>query len=233
MSLSIRRHEEIFPAHLHNEPVHLIGAGAIGSRVWAALVELGLTDLHVYDYDKVEDHNLANQIYIAADVGHTKVESLWAWTRAKLGYIPQSMTFNEVKVEYNPAEQDVNPYFHHTVILAVDSIEARRDILDYITKYDMPVIDVFDTRMASTHGNVIHVNPMNPLSLERYLNNLPKDEDTELSACGSTLSVGTTASIIANLAVWQLMHARFNEAALDKNIEIYLKPLCVSTGEAA
>ncbi len=54
MSLSTIRHNEVFPAHKHNDHIDLIGAGAIGSRVWAALVELGLTDMSVYDFDDVE-----------------------------------------------------------------------------------------------------------------------------------------------------------------------------------
>ena len=223
MALSTIRHDEIFKAHEHNDPIHLIGAGAIGSRVWTALVELGLTNLTVYDFDKVEAHNLANQIYGHDDVGLYKVQALNDWTQFKLGNVPN--TFNLVPKKVT---KDSPFELQHTVILAVDTVAARKELIEMCVEHN--VYHVFDTRMASTHGNIIYVNPNNPIAVEKYINELPDEALAETSACGTSLTVGTTATLIANLAVWQLMHQRSEPAAHDKSIEIYFKPLCLSTG---
>ena len=60
-AINIMRHESVFNPADYPYPVHIIGAGATGSRVFAAITELGMKHVHVYDPDVVEDHNLANQ----------------------------------------------------------------------------------------------------------------------------------------------------------------------------
>lgn len=225
MSLSTIRHDEIFPAYKHNEEITIIGAGAVGSRVWSALVELGLTHLTIYDFDRVEAHNLANQIYFNEDIGRSKVEALQIWTRRKLGSIPSTMGFFNKKII--PGEEWISG---NTVFLLVDTIEGRETILQDIIENHPNVFHVYDTRMASTHGNVIHVSPHNPIEVAQYLNALPEDEETEVSSCGASISVGTTASLIANLCVWQMMHQRANPEAMDPIVNFFAKPMCLSTG---
>jgi len=231
MSLSILRHEEVFPAHLHNESITLVGAGAIGSRVWAALVELGLTNLSVYDYDNVEGHNLANQVYNDSDIGKLKTEALRDWTARKLSYVPQTMKFHAIKIEQKPEQPSDNPVYQpelgNTVILAVDTVAAREHIVEWCMDND--VFHVFDIRMASTHGDVYYFSPANPIATSRWINSLPDEGLAEVSSCGTSLTVGTTASIIANLAVWQLMHLRHNPEAMDDHVQIYLKPLMLTS----
>jgi molybdopterin/thiamine biosynthesis adenylyltransferase len=220
MGISTIRHDEVFPVHKYDYPVTVIGVGAIGSRVGMALVELGLTKLTFIDFDEVEAHNLANQAFMDCHIGVSKVYAMEDLVRMKLGYVPDTMTFLQEKV--TPESQTIN---HGTVFMCVDSIEARRMLIEKF-KQDDSTFNVFDTRMASTHGNVVYVNMIDELSTRKYFKNLPENDDnTELSACGSTLTVGTTASLIANLAVWQFMHLRHEPAAMEENIEIFFKPL--------
>lgn len=225
MSLSTIRHDDIFPAYKHNESITIIGAGAVGSRIWSALVELGLTDIQIYDFDNVEAHNLANQIYFNEDIGTPKVAALKKWTRNKLGFVPDPMGFHNEKVIPGQLWKSSN-----TVFLLVDTIEDRKLLMQDIVDNHPNVFHVYDTRMASTHGNVLHVSTHIPFEVEHYLNNLPTDEETEVSSCGSSLSVGTTASLIANICVWQMMHQRTNPEAMDEIVNFYAKPLCVDTG---
>ena len=225
MSLSTVRHDEVFPAYKHNDPITIIGAGATGSRIWAALVELGLTNLTIYDFDQVDAHNLANQIYFHDDIGLPKVTALQKWTEDKLGYLPDTMGFINKKVV-----ADEEWISGNTVFLLVDSIEARKELMEDIVKNHPDVFHVYDTRMASTHGNIFHVSPHNELEVEDYIDSLPADEDTEVSSCGTSLTVGTTASLIANLAVWQMMHQRHNPEAMDKVVNFYAKPMILTIG---
>lgn len=221
MGISTIRHDEVFPSYKYaRDPVHVIGCGAIGSRLVASLVELGLTNIHVYDFDKVEAHNLANQVFGHGDVELPKVNAMVKWVVHKLGNVPNTMTFHDTKLS-----PDNFPELSGTVFLCVDSIDARRMIVEQIVETSANVFHIFDTRMASTHGNVVYFSPLVRTEVEDYIAALPNDAEAEVSSCGTSLTVGATASIIANLAVWQFMHAKHNPEAMEQKIEIYLKPL--------
>lgn len=214
------RHDEVFAAHENDHPITIVGAGAIGSRVFAALAELGLTHITTYDFDEVEGHNLANQIYGTNDIGKPKVAALSDWYSWKTkAATPDNMHFIETKVD-----STVN--LHGTVFLLVDSMAARKQIFKENISENPDVWRVIDVRMASTHGNVMMFNPHT--QGDQWLSTLIDDDTAEMSACGSSLSVGTTASILSNLAAWQYMHAKTNPAAADDILNVYLKPLTIA-----
>ena len=54
----------------------VIGAGAIGSFYVMTLAKMGAKHIAVMDHDKLEDHNLANQMFPEYLIGKPKVEAL-------------------------------------------------------------------------------------------------------------------------------------------------------------
>jgi hypothetical protein len=226
MTLSIIRHQEIFPAYEHNDvPICIVGAGATGSRVFAALVELGLTNIRIYDFDVVEEHNLANQLFEKADVGTSKVRCCANWFKKKTGAarLPDEMHFINKAVPC--AEFPLEGY----VFLLTDTMKSRKEIFEKELKYNPKILQVFETRMASSYGNIYSFNPNITAEAKAWEASLISDDDAEVSACGSAISVGTTASIIANMAVWQFMLHLTDPAACDTVVNVFLKPLSVST----
>lgn len=225
-NLSTIRHDEIFDARKNNQRITIIGAGATGSRLFAALVELGLDNITIVDFDKVESHNLANQLFVTSDIGHSKVDSLRHWWRSKTGMAdhPDSLQFIDAEVPHPDAE------IKGTVFLLTDTMSSRREIYETCLKNNPDVYRVIETRMASSYGNIYTFNPNDPVQRQKWEDSLIDDDDAEVSHCGSSISVGTTASIIANLAAWQYMHCKTDPAAAEEKIDIFLKPLCVSTG---
>ena len=229
--LSTLRHQEIFDPRDHDTGLTIIGAGAVGSRVFATLVELGLTRIKVFDPDSVEEHNLANQLFSRNDVGDYKVDGLLRWTERKLGYASfaalPSLTFssNPITPENAPSQLD------GTVFLLVDSLETRRQLVEALPSPCFDIPRVIDTRMAATHGVIYTFNPSDEAQRAQYLATLGADEDAEVSACGSPFSVAPTAALIANLAVWQFINAKTNPEAASAIIKAYFKPLIVITGE--
>lgn len=222
--LSTVRHDEIFNARKNNQRITIIGAGAIGSRVFAALVELGLTKIQVIDFDKVEAHNLANQIFGQPDIDKYKVEACHDWYCNKIGNEPPStMWFVDAKLP----QPDI--LVSGTAFLLTDSMASRREIFDACIKDNDDVYRVIEVRMASTHGNIHVFNPHIEEELQAWINTLIDDDLAETSACGSSLTVGTTASILANMAVWQFMHCKTDTAAVDTVVDIFLKPFTIST----
>jgi len=228
--ISLIRHQAIFDPSLHRIPVTIIGCGATGSRIFAALVELGVTNITCYDFDIVEAHNLANQIFVHADIGKPKVAGLVSWYAAKTGTAPpKTMTFVQEKVVHT-TEIDIEG---HIVFLLTDSMASRRELFECFLYHghEKPPLAVIETRMASTHGNVMWYRPEDEKQTNAWEATLSDDESTELSPCGQPMSVGTTASIIANLAVWQFILLHVNPEAANSKVDIYLKPLMVITGD--
>lgn len=227
--LSTVRHEPIFDHTKHTDRVHIIGAGATGSRVFAALVELGVTNISVYDFDGVESHNLANQIYKHSDIGLSKVSGLLDWYRTKTSSSPPpEMEFHEARVGVRFPAKPLDGF----VFLLTDTIESRKQIFDIYLHAEQcgQIKRVIETRMAALHGTVMHFDPNDADQAQRWLDSLPNEETAEVSACGSPISVGTTASIIANLAVQQYMWLCENPAGADSRISVQLRPLSVVTG---
>ena len=219
------RHLPIFnPYNFLNLEIHIIGAGATGSRLWLSLIELGLQNITVYDDDIVEAHNLANQIYLKEDIGEPKVLALQKYYTRKTGLNPpDGLKFKNYRVDI-----DADISLKGIVFLLTDTMHSRINIYDHFIKHNEEVLHVIETRMASTHGNIFTFNNHNITEKETWFASLEDDESTETSACGASISVGPTASIIANLAVWQMILILTEPNGVNNAVNIFLKPLIVS-----
>ena len=67
------RQLDIFSPKNFTTSITIIGAGATGSYIAWLLAKMGCRDITVYDADKIENHNLPNQIYGIKDIGKKKV----------------------------------------------------------------------------------------------------------------------------------------------------------------
>lgn len=218
--LSIIRHQPIFDPNAYNYlPIHIIGAGATGSRVFMSLIELGITNITVWDFDKVEAHNLANQAYTYNHVGMSKVQALKLLYHGKTGMLPPAtMHFKEERV--------VDQQLDGIVFLLTDTMSSRKEIME--RQDNNQLLRVFETRMASTHGNVFHFNPRSTDERNAWFATLINDDQAEVSACGSPISVGPTASIIANLVVWQFMNYLLDDGCASPQVDCFFKPTLIS-----
>ena len=224
--ISVVRHQSIFDPTEHNPRVTLIGVGATGSRIFASLVELGLTNITVYDFDTVEPHNLANQLFLHHHVGMPKVEALRDWYKLKTGsQPPASMNFINARVTAEPLASPLSGI----VFLLTDTMASRRELFEHHLKNNYDVFQVIETRMASSFGDVYQFNPSIPSEAARWVGSLISDEDGEMSPCGTSISVGATAALIANLAVWQMIHHITNPEAGNYAVHAFFKPFILAT----
>ena len=224
--ISTIRHASIFNAIKHREQIHIVGAGAIGSRLWLALVELGITEIAIYDFDVVEPHNLANQIFLASHVGMPKVEALADYYRLKTGNRPpSSMEFGNKKITHEEGAA-----FDGVVFMALDTMHGRVMLGDLCDRGQHLIRRVFDTRMASSYGDVLSYDPNNRGEYNAWKATLIDDADAEVSPCGGSISVGPTASLITNLAVWQYILSCTDPVGVKSNINAHFKPLVMSIG---
>jgi|TARA_R100001530_G_C4312897_1_gene153541 molybdopterin/thiamine biosynthesis adenylyltransferase len=71
-----KRQFDIIKPDEMNTPIHIIGCGGIGS--WSALLiaKMGCEDITLYDFDKVEDHNIASQFFKEGQEEEPKTSAL-------------------------------------------------------------------------------------------------------------------------------------------------------------
>lgn len=202
-TLDYSRHEDVFhPAKWGAQRVDVIGVGATGSKVALSIAKLGVRNLHVWDGDLVEEHNLANQAYRKVDVGRPKATALARIIRDATGTTVTTHGFWA-------GERTLG----RVVFMMADSMAVRKAVFDTI-KMNPNVSMVVDSRMGSDRAYLYSYRPGIPETLNAYQDTLFDDDGAhvEVSACGTTISVGPTSDIISGMAAWAFIrHAAEGE----------------------
>lgn len=214
------RHLAVFsPDAFGKRRVDVVGAGATGSKVVFDLAKLGVENIHVWDFDNVEEHNVANQAFGLGDVGAQKVDALADIVKATTG---TTITTHAERV-------DGTQQLGHVVFLLTDTMESRRQIWDGALKFRPQTRLMVETRMGADNGRIYTVNPSRPGDIRGWEETLYTDAEAETSACGASVSVGPTAGMIAGLAVWQMIRwfsiENGADDELDNEIIFSLRPM--------
>jgi len=196
MAVDPLRHLSVFSPHAFGQRrVDVIGCGATGSRIVLSLAKLGVENIHVWDFDVVEEHNIPNQAFGMSDIGLNKAVALAALVKAATG---TEITVHEEKV-------DGTQMLGEVVFLLTDTISSRKEIWNGALKYKLKTNLLIETRMGADNGRVYSINPNKPGHIKAWEGTLYDDNEAEVSACGASVSVGPTAETISGLAVWQMI----------------------------
>lgn len=206
--MDLRRHVELFDPEEFTTPITILGAGATGSFVAYQLAKLGIEDITVYDFDKIEPHNIPNQLFGINDVGEMKVDALRERIYRDTGI--------GIKVV---ADKFTTQRLSGVVIMQVDSMKERGRIFNQHIYLKPNVKLMVESRMGLDMGRVYNINPIDLKSSKRYQESLYGDEDSEVSACGASMTVITSAINIASMVVRQVINWH-NKEELDSEIMI-------------
>lgn len=193
--LDISRHKELFNPHEFNEPIHVLGCGATGSWVALQLAKLGVSDITVWDFDAVEEHNVPNQAFGIAQIGKSKVDALHDLIYAQVGV--------HIKTRN---ERVTDQRLEGIVFLMVDSMSAREEIWNKCIKFKPAVKHLIEPRMGMSVGRVYNVNPMKLNEIRAYEDTYYGDDVAEVSSCGTSLTVITSAMATASWCVRQFIN---------------------------
>ena len=210
-NLDISRHRELFDSDSFNTPITIIGAGSTGSWLAIALAKLGIEDITVYDFDVVEEHNVPNQAFGVHDVGQPKVEALAS--------LISHETDTSIKIKN---QRFTNQRVAGIVFLMVDSMKARKEIFEASIKMKSAVKLLIEPRMGLDVGRVYNVDPMNLTHIKKYEETYYSDDVAEVSACGASMTVISSALGIASWCTRQLINFH-NKEELDNEILIDFK----------
>ena len=188
------RHNELFNPEAFEDKVTVIGAGATGSWLILALARLGIQNITVYDFDTVAEHNIPNQAFALKHIGMNKAEAIAEQVKEHTGYDIVAKT-----VPYT--NQPLKGY----VFCMVDSMAVRKDIWLKGIALKPLVKHYVEPRMGLELGRVYNVTPTNTVHVKAYPETLYGDENAEVSACGTSLTVVTSAMHIASVCARQLI----------------------------
>ena len=200
--MDLSKSYEFFRPDMCQERLHIMGCGAIGSTVAENLVRLRLTNITLYDFDYVEPHNIANQMFRQVDVGKLKVDAL----ADILCDINPELKKDIKLVSKGYVGQKLSGY----VFLCVDNIDLRREIATACK--DNPYVKaMFDFRMRLTDAQHYAADWKNKKMVETFLNSMAfshdeAKEETPVSACNVVLSVVPTVRAIVARGVFNFIN---------------------------
>lgn len=212
--MELMRQTEIFkPSKFQKKRLDIIGVGATGSYVVWLLAKIGLANIHIWDDDIIHDHNIPNQCFFLKHEGKTKVEALAEMVKEGSG----------TKIVLHKEKVDGSRKFGQIVFLLTDTMESRKEIWNTSLKYKLNVECVIETRMGADSGRIYTIHPSKPSHIKQWEATLYDDKEAEVSACGTSISIAPTASLIASIAVWQLIKW-FNGQETENEIIISCRP---------
>ena len=195
--MNLSKSYDFFKPEEVKERIHIIGCGSVGSTVAELLVRFGVTKLTLYDFDKVEPKNLANQLFRQEHVSMAKIEAL-----------------AHMLCEINPEAKDSIRFASHGyvaqklsgyVFLCVDNIELRQEIAT-TNKDNAYIKAMFDFRTRLTDAQHYAADWSDMKMVDDFIASMnfsheEAEEETPVSACNVTLSVAPTIRIISALGV--------------------------------
>ena len=195
--MDLSKSYEFFAPEKYNTRIHIIGCGSVGSTLAENLVRCGLTKITLWDFDKVEAHNIVNQIFRQQDVGKLKAEAL-----------------KDILMDINPEVKDTievktdgwqGKLLSGYIFLCVDSIDLRREFVEkHMNSPTVKAVFDFRTSLESAQHYAADWNDIdmkkNLLSSMQFSHD-EAAEETPVSACGVTLGVATTVRLICALGV--------------------------------
>ena len=195
--MDLSKSYEFFQPDKVRDRIHIIGCGAIGSTIGELLAKAGFTKITLYDFDHVESHNIANQMFTDLDIGKEKVVAL----AERMCAINPEMKM-DLKLEHEGWHgQRLTGY----VFLAVDNIDLRRQIATE-NKDNMMIKGFFDFRMRLTDAQHFAADWREPKMIEAFLNSMKFTQEegkaeTPVSACNMELSFFATVATIVSAGI--------------------------------
>lgn len=223
----ISKHQEIFRQDmLKNIPVHIIGCGATGSNIALQLVKLGVPDIHLYDMDTIEEHNIANQIYRTEQVGEYKTAALKSILDAHKPVENISITEHRLRVDKAYIEENG---LNGIVFVATDTMESRKEIYEAGGMGNPNIVRWIEMRLDLAFVRLYSIRPATYQEHKGYMNTLySSDEVAVMSACGISQTAFPTASFLASMSVWEMLNTLngeppYNEIIIDLSTWMMVK----------
>lgn len=195
--MDLSKSYEFFQPEKDQTRIHIIGCGSVGSTLAENFARCGLTRITLWDFDKVEKHNIVNQMFTSKQVGLNKAEAV---RDLVLDINPEA----EINIEIKPEGWN-GELLSGYIFMAVDNIELRQQIVK--RHMNTPFVKaVFDIRTMLTGAQHYAADWSDFKSKENLVASMDFTHEeamaeTPVSACGVTLGLCTTVRLICAMAL--------------------------------
>lgn len=183
----LTRQWDIIPIDILDNPINIIGAGAIGGFAALSLAKMGFSNMTVWDFDSIETENLSCQFYPKDSVGQPKVTALKE--------LIAGFTHNEIK---DRNERYTVGALEGVVVSAVDTMSARKMIWDNHKHKANGARYIIDPRMGAEDAMLCVVDPNRDEDIKSYEKTLYSDAEAVPAPC-TAKSTMYTALMLAGL----------------------------------
>lgn len=196
----LTRQLDVIPIEKLNTPIHIIGAGAIGSLVSLNLAKMGFINQTITDFDKVSIENMSCQFYRHKDVDKPKVEAL----RDLISdFTNETIKINNERWMPNPSR------ISGIVVLAVDDMAVRKEIYESL-KAHIYVSHFIDARMSLEDAAMYVMSPHSTKDQSSYEKTLYSNEEAVQERCTAKATI-YTASMLAGFVAKAVKNLICNE----------------------
>lgn len=184
------RQEHIVPqAIFEKQKIAIIGVGAVGREVARTLACNGASDITIYDFDIVEEHNCTTQGYHEADINRPKVEC----TAEEVRRLNKNTNITAVNDRWRPSKDLV----FDAAFFCVDSLSMREKLFNWFCEIT-PFIA--DSRIGGEQIRLLSVS--DEASKAHYPTTIGLDSEAHTDGCHIPM-VKHSANIAASMLVQQ------------------------------
>jgi len=166
------RQSLLVPEKIIQLPISIIGCGAIGRNVALQLISIGAETLDLYDFDIVEESNIASQGFLESQLGMTKVRAVK----------DSCLNINAAALIAIHEERFVKSnQLQEVVFCCVDTMEGRKLISNAAKRQQKSFF--IDGRMSGETARILSFNPSNEKDYDYYNSTLLSDEQAHTGTC--------------------------------------------------
>ena len=173
MSVTLRFEDIV--SNMNEYTFHMLGCGAIGSSAATQLARSGAENFCLYDYDKVEEHNIGVSQYDFRHIGMMKAVAL-------MNMMMEINTHARIECKVG-LFKELYPYGNDIVILGFDSMKSRIEAVETVLKArNNSILCLIDGRMgAETYQQYNFPKP----TIDRYTETWYPDEQGSEEPCNA------------------------------------------------
>jgi molybdopterin/thiamine biosynthesis adenylyltransferase len=185
--LRLSRQADLIPP-LGDISVAIIGVGGIGSNAAHLLVSMGFTNVHLFDFDTVEEENLYPGFFSQNYVGTDKARSVYGDIMDRYG---RGLSYCNDHFEDSDALQ------YDIILICTDTLGSRRTIWRRHAQEQCNHVYI-DARMGGTLATVYAVEMADDNAIGEYYDVLADGREGELP-CGEKATAPLTKGFIMGM----------------------------------
>ena len=183
-----------------NKRINIIGCGAGGSWLTFFLLKMGFNNIHVYDFDEIEEHNIPNQCFSERHIGVPKTHAMLD----VYDYFTKDEFEPRLKIHNQKITEDNAHMLSGIVISCVDTMKDRKMLYEMCYKYGQAELWI-EGRLSIYGAYIYTLSKDGKDYTAEYEKSFYEDEEAEVSACGVSQTALPSAVNQVSIEIMQMI----------------------------